>query len=207
MAQETHDFLLETPSPLRMTFEEFLEWGEEGTFAEWVNGEVIIMGNPSGAHQNLLGFLAALFRHFVEAYDLGVVFSAPFLMKVNPSSGREPDLIYLSKKGLSRLLNNYIDGPADLVIEIESPDSVIQDRRDKRREYELGGVREYWILGQEGVDNEFYFLDEDGRFQPIPVIDGVIHSVVLEGLWMRAEWLRQETRPPLMSVLKEWRLV
>jgi hypothetical protein len=37
--------------------------------------------------------------------------------------------------------------------------------------------------------------------------DGIYHSAVLEGLWLNVEWLWQEPLPPLMNVLREWRLV
>ena len=32
----------EPRKPLRMSFEEFLEWGDEDTWAEWVSGEVFV---------------------------------------------------------------------------------------------------------------------------------------------------------------------
>src|SRR5207302_7428738 len=64
--------------PARMTFEEFLEWADESTFAEWVDGEVIVMSPVSFVHQNLADFLAALLRHFTEAKELGLILTAPF---------------------------------------------------------------------------------------------------------------------------------
>jgi len=40
----------------------------------------------------------------------------------------------------------YLDGPADIVIEIVSPGSERTDMGDKFVEYEQGGVGEYWIF-------------------------------------------------------------
>jgi hypothetical protein len=37
--------------------------------------------------------------------------------------------------------------------------------------------------------------------------DGVFRSHVLEGLWLRVDWLWQEPLLPLMSILKQWGLV
>ena len=89
MAQELK---IQTPTPpmtpataqaSRMTYEEFLEWADEDTWAEWVDGEVIILSPASDPHQDLLGFLSSLLRHFVEAHELGRVLIAPFQMKLS----------------------------------------------------------------------------------------------------------------------------
>src|SRR5256885_5964292 len=136
--------------PARMTFEEFLEWADEDTYAEWVDGEVIMMCPATDWHQDLDDFLTALVRHFVEAGQLCRVFSNPILMRL-PSrpSGREPDLIFVAKAHLNRLRTSYLDGPADLVVEIISPESRERDEVDKLREYEQAGVPEYWMLDPE----------------------------------------------------------
>ena len=45
-----------------------------------------------------------------------------------------------------------------------------------------------------------------GRYRPLPVDrEGVFRSVVLDGLWLKTDWLWQ--RPTLMAVLKAWGLV
>ena len=55
---------------------------------------------------------------------------------------------------------------------------------------------------------EFYRLGPDGIYTPVAVDeDGIFRSEVLEGLWLKVDWLWQEPLPPLMSVLKEWGLV
>src|SRR3989442_10556167 len=104
MAQELK---IQTPTPpmtpttaqaARMTYEEFLEWADEDTWAEWVDGEVIILSPASRMHQSLNRFLTMSLGAFIEAYDLGQLLFAPFLMKLSTRpSGREPDLIFISK--------------------------------------------------------------------------------------------------------------
>lgn len=195
--------------PAKMTYEEFLAWANEDTLAEWVNGEVIMLSPASEPHQNLGGFLAALLRHFAEARQAGRVLSPPFQMKTGSDlPGREPDIMFIASERLGRLKNTYLDGPADLVVEIISPDSRARDRGEKFYEYEQGGVREYWLLDPLRKQAEFYCLGEDGIYHLIPVgQDGTFRSAVLEGLWLKVEWLWQDPLPPLMTVLKEWRLV
>jgi len=115
--------------PEKMTYEEFLAWADEDTLAEWVDGEVVIYSPASDRHQDLSGFLESVLRSFVEARQLGVVRSAPFQMKLE--RGREPDLLFVASEHLERLKETYLDGPADLVVEVVSPDSVGRDRGEK----------------------------------------------------------------------------
>jgi len=191
-----------------MTFEEFLEWSED-RYAEWVDGEVILMSPVSSKHQLLAAFLAALLQFFVEANDRGLVLTAPFLMRlgVRPS-GREPDVMFIARERLGDLKNVYLDGPADLAIEVISPDSRTRDRRDKYHEYQQAGVREYWLFDPIRKRAEFHRLNNEGIYRLMAVgDDGIFRSEVLEGLWLKVDWLWQEPLPPLMFVLKEWGLV
>jgi Uma2 family endonuclease len=195
--------------PGKMTYEEFLAWADEDTWAEWVNGEVITLTPASDRHQDLATFLAALFRFFVEARQLGRVLTAPFQMKLGPDlPGREPDVLFIASEHLDRLKNTYLDGPADLVVEILSPDSRARDRGAKFYEYEQGRVREYWLLDYLRRQAEFYQLWSDGIYRPVPVdAEGIYRSAVLDGLRLKVGWLWQEPLPLLLSVLKEWELV
>ena len=215
MAQELK---IQTPTPpmtpataqaSRMTYEEFLDWADEDTWAEWVDGEVILMSPASDPHQDLLGFLSSLLRHFVEAHGLGRVLIAPFQMKLSVRpSGREPDLIFIAKEHLDRLKKTYLDGPADLAIEIVSTDSRSRDRGEKFYEYEQAAMPEYWMLDRSRRQAEFYQLGENGTYQRMNVgDDGNFRSHVIKGLWLRVDWLWQDPLPTLMSVLKEWGLV
>jgi Uma2 family endonuclease len=170
---------------------------------------VIVLTPASNQHQDLADFLTAVLRFFVEAHRLGIVRSAPFQMKTSPDlPGREPDILFIARGHLDRMRNSYLDGPADLVVEIISPDSRARDRGEKFYEYEQGGVREYWLLDPLRRQAEFYRRGSDGIFRLVPNGEnGIYHSAALEGLWLKVEWLWQEPLPPLMSVLRDWRLV
>jgi Uma2 family endonuclease len=212
MAQELNTDLVSpangSSSLPRMTFEEFLEWSDE-TYAEWVDGEVILMSPVSTKHQLLAAFLAALLRLFAEAHNSGLVLTAPFLMKLAfRPSGREPDVMFIARERLGDLKNVYLDGPADLAIEVISPESRTRDQKDKYYEYQQAGVREYWCFDPIRQEVEFYRLNDEGLYTVVPVgEDGIFRSAVLEGLWLKVDWLWREPLPHLMSILKEWGLV
>lgn len=212
MAQEIKDAENGAPTAAphaKMTYEEFLAQADEDVPAEWVDGEIILMSPASQRHQVLGDFLTALLRFFVEAKRLGLVLSAPFQMKLETRpSGREPDLLFISSDRLDRLKEMYLDGPADLAVEIISTDSRARDRGEKFYEYEQGGVREYWLIDPLRKQAEFYLLGDDKLYQLAPIgKDGKFHSAVLKGLYLRVDWLWQEPLPPLLTVLKEWGLI
>ncbi len=189
---------------LRMSYEEFLAWSDEDTHAEWENGEVIVFMPPKTRHQQVVGFLYELLSLFVRFFRLGELLTAPFEMKLAPGkSSQEPDILFVAQEHLERLTEERLLGPADLVVEVVSDDSVYRDRVRKFREYQEAGVREYWVIdsrpGQERA--EFWVLDAEGKYQPGVVDeDGVYRSAVLPGFWLRVDWLWQEELPdPLLT--------
>jgi Uma2 family endonuclease len=188
-----------------VSFEEFLEWCDEDTLAEWVDGEIIMMSPASDQHQELLEFLITILRVFNEVHQAGWVRIAPFIMRtsVRPS-GREPDILFVTKERTHLVQQAFLDGPADLVVEIVSPESIGRDRGDKFVEYETAGVREYWLIDPLREQAEFYQLGADGRYRLGPVgTDGIYRSLVLEGFWLRVAWFWQNPLPPVLSILKE----
>lgn len=193
---------LEVPTR-KLTYEEFLEWCDEDTWAEWVNGEVIVLSPASDRHQDLVRFLVQVLGIYVETKDLGVVRPAPFQMKTRPElPGREPDLLFVIKERLRLLKETCLEGPADLVVEIISPESRLRDRGEKFAEYELGGVREYWLLDMEERRADFYILGADGRYRLADLeASGVYHSHTVPGFWLKVDWLWQEPlRSPVRTV-------
>jgi Uma2 family endonuclease len=187
-----------------LSYDEFLKWDGENQHVEWVDGEIVPMAAVTDDHSLVNGFCYALVRDFVEIGELGEVRQDPFQMKTGPKlPGRAPDLLFVTKKNVSRLKRLYLDGPADLVIEVISPRSRSVDRGRKFDEYEEGGVREYWLIDPERKQAEFYARGRDGIFELMAVSrDGVFSSKVLKGLWIKVDWLWQRPMPPLWKVRK-----
>jgi len=122
--------------------------------------------------------------------------------------GREPDIFFVKTENLDRIGENFFDGAADLVIEIISPESVMRDTQDKFEEYETAGVGEYWIIDPNRRTANFYNLDETGKYKlRYPSTEDKFESRVIEGLWIKTDWLWQENLPNLIDVLKDWELV
>ncbi len=201
--------LAEMPVPEKaISYDRFLETVGEDVRAEWVNGKIVFLTPPSTRHQLIVRFLIANLSAFIETSDSGVLLPSPYQMKLGPDlPGREPDLLFVTKSNAARIQENRLVGPADLAVEIISPESRARDRGEKFYEYEQGGVTEYWLIDPDREQAEFYRPDARGIYQLVQLTDGVFESTVLPGLKLDTAWLWQDPLPPLLSILKIWKLV
>ena len=118
-------------------------------------------------------------------------------MKVGSNQpAREPDLMFISSEHVSRIKATYVDGAADLVVEIVSPESTTRDRGTKLTEYEAAGVPEYWLLDPLREDAIIYLLGSDGHYRSTPRdSQGRLVSSVLPGFVLDPALLWQEMPP------------
>ena len=190
-----------------MTYNQFLSELGEDVHAEWVNGETILFMPPKPSHQRVVGFLLALIRLYVEHFELGEVLTAPIEMKPTPNSNsREPDILFVAKENRHLMGETKLEGPADLVVEIISPESIKRDTDDKLLEYEAEGVREYWIIDSRDDTNMalFYVLDDLGKYQKIEADDAErYYSKVLPDFWINSSWLRTKPHPNALECFAE----
>ncbi len=185
----------------RITYEEFLDLPEEDAHSEWVDGEIVPMPSVNLVHARTAAFLVHFLRAFLEERPLGEVFQEPFQVRPVSGAARAPDLMVLLHEHRERLQPLFIDGPADLVIEIVSPSGARRDYVEKFREYEAGGVPEYWVIDPENREASFFLLRE-GRYEIAePEADGSFRSRVLDGFWLKVDWLWE--RPSVRAVLGE----
>lgn len=137
-------------------------------FCEWVNGTVIKMSPVHSNHDALSRYLATLLSAYFELKALGDIRQAPFVMRLDLGEGRvvnrEPDIQVILQDNPHDLTPTRMNGAADIVIEIVSPESIERDYAEKLREYEQGGVREYWIIHPEKREARFYRLNNKGAY-------------------------------------------
>ena len=208
MAQPTAITASVPEQRLTMTYEEFLDWtGNEGAHGEWVDGEVIVFMPSTIYHARALAFLVTLLSLYVRHFGLGEVLASSVHMRVRGGrSSREPDLFFVADRHRDRVLATRLEGPADLVVEFVSDDSVARDREAKFAEYAAVGVPEYWIHHPRPGRwrSDFYRLATDGQYEPIPPdVDGRIRSPVLPGFWLRPAWLLADPLPDPLGCLAE----
>lgn len=194
-------------APAKVTFEEYLEWDSESGYVEWVDGEIVIMPSPSLKHQEITGFLSFLLSGFNAKHAVGKVIQAPFAMKLETiRRGREPDILFVAEDRLELFEKNYLAGAADVAVEIISPGTGSTDRGDKYFEYEVSGVKEYWLIDPERQHAEFYQLGEDKLYHTMSLEEGnVFRSEVISGFWFRVDWLWN--KPNELDALRELGLI
>jgi Uma2 family endonuclease len=190
-----------------MSYEEYLAISDEDLFAEWANGEIIVFGPASDRHQELLGWLLQVGGLFVDLFDSGVMLMAPFEMRARSNGpARIPDILFVAREHRERLSEMRLDGPADLIVEVVSPESLRRDRVEKLSEYAEAGVPEYWLIDSRPspAPPVLYRLSDTGVYAPIePDADGRIHSTVLPGFWLDPAWLAQEPLPLPLAVMRQ----
>jgi Uma2 family endonuclease len=198
---------LQVKPPLqgKITFEEFLAWADEDTHAEWEDGEIIVASPASRRHQELSTWLTMILGLYIRQRKLGWISHAPFVIRLQVAQqGREPDFVFVKTENLDRLQETYLDGPADLVIEIVSPESVSRDRGRKFVEYESEGIPEYWLIDPIRQQVEFYRLGDDNHYHLIlPSSEGIYQSLSVTGFWLNVDWLWQDPLPDEFAVLRQ----
>ena len=72
----------------------------------------------------------------------------------------QPDVMFVSRER-SAILNNSVEGPPDLVVEVISEGSQQYDRVSKLEWYRNYHVREYWVIDPEALEIEVIHLDTE----------------------------------------------
>ncbi len=169
---------------------------------EWVRGFVIAMSPVHVRHNQIIRYLILLFSHYFSRNPIGFFEQDPFVMRLKELDvWREPDIQIILNSNLHPLKDTYMDGPADICIEVISHGTESVDRVEKFREYEEGGVGEYWILDHFNEEALFHRLGEDGKYQRISVgVDGIYQSPKLPKLNIHVLTLWQQPLPNALEV-------
>lgn len=172
------------------------------THHEWAEGVVIKMTPVSLDHDALTSYLRMLLAAYFELKSIGRVIGEPFVMQLETIQRfREPDLQVILNSNPGTLTDNAMIGPADICIEVVSPESVARDYGDKFAEYEEAGVREYWIIDPIRQRAQFNRLDEAGVYAAVsPDSSGQYHTPLLPKLILHVPTLWQEKLPGLFAI-------
>lgn len=130
----------------KLTYDDFVEFPEDGMRHEILDGEHYMSPSPAAKHQLVSSNLQYLLSRQVRATRAGRVFTAPFDVLLSTHDIVEPDLIFISAARMAILTEKNIQGAPDLLIEILSPGTRKRDEGLKRQRYEKLGVEEYWLV-------------------------------------------------------------
>jgi Uma2 family endonuclease len=147
---------------LRLTADYIWETPDDGNRYEVIDGKLFVTPPPTWGHQFGLGNLYGIVWSFVHPRQLGFIVFAPTGVVLDPETGVEPDLLYISKQRSEIIVERGVEGAPDLVVESLSPSTQRRDRGIKMRKYAESGVPHYWILDSRPRTLEAYRLKDDG---------------------------------------------
>jgi Uma2 family endonuclease len=165
----------------RKTVEDYMNL-PDGVRAELIEGELFMSPSPKLRHQKIAENLLVALRRYVDKTKRGAIHIAPLDVHLPSGDVVQPDLIFVADANRS-ILQDWIRGVPDLLIEVVSPDGAERDRIVKRDLYARNGVAEYWIVDDQGRAVEVLRLQGDA-YEPAGYFTGVesVRSVLLSDL-------------------------
>ena len=167
------------------TVKEYSELPEGAPF-QLIQGKLIYMPSPYVIHQRVLGRLHVKVFNYVEENELGEVHFAPLDVHFDEENVFQPDLLFVSV-GRKDIIQNFIQGAPDLVVEILSKGIKKVDEEEKMKVYGKHNVLEYWMIhpvkkwvkvfeNENGAMVESVVLEEEGSFES-KAIEGFVLDV------------------------------
>ncbi|MBD2302294.1 Uma2 family endonuclease [Nostoc sp. FACHB-190] len=135
-----------------VTFEDFAAWRPEGTRYELHDGVIVEMAQPTGDHEDVVGFLALEISADIKRLNLP--YYIPKTVLVKPPEGESaysPDILIINRQNLvneplwkkESTVSQFASIP--LVVEVVSS-NWRDDYYKKLADYEAIGIPEYWII-------------------------------------------------------------
>ncbi len=170
-------------------FEEYLDWLTEESKADLIDGVIYMQSPPSDRHEKIFVFLIGILNAYVVRKKSGIVRGSRTAIKFSEYNGTQPDLVFISNANRDLIHPYFVEGVADVLVEIISPSTRHIDRGKKMRLYAEHNVQELWLIDPDRRTAEFFHNDY-GEWNEMPVDEnGVFRSEAVAGFWMKVEWL------------------
>src|SRR5689334_17790364 len=93
-----HDGALPNPRGVKLTYDDFVLFPDDGLRHELIDGEHYVTPSPNDTHQTILLNLLLLIGPWLRAHPIGKAWLAPFDVVLSTSDVVEPDLLYISNQ-------------------------------------------------------------------------------------------------------------
>lgn len=124
---------------------------------ELIGGKLVAMSPASTKHNQVMLNIAYIFKHYLKGKNC-VPFADGEKVFLSPTEHYVPDFMVVCDR--DKIKPRGVYGAPDLVVEILSPSTAVNDRAKKKRGYEASGVTEYWVVDPPGKAVEVYLLKE-----------------------------------------------
>lgn len=139
MATESH-------TRSKLGYEHYVCFPDDGKRHEIIDGDHYVNPAPSTYHQTVSRRLLFQLYTQIELKKLGVVYNAPVDLQLSDHDIVQPDLVVVLDDSMQIITPTKIKGVPQLIVEILSPSTDVNDRTLKKRLYEQSGTSEYWIV-------------------------------------------------------------
>jgi Uma2 family endonuclease len=150
-----------------VTFEDFAAWRPEGGRYELHNGMIVEMAQPTGGHEDVVGFLALEISADIKRLKLPYYIPKTVLIKPPESeSAYSPDILVINRPNLVNeplwKKESTVSQSASIPLVIEVVSTAVASSRETRpthcltnwrddyykklADYEAIGIPEYWII-------------------------------------------------------------
>lgn len=178
-----------------VSFSEFLEFATEDISCELLNGVLVIHSPASYTHESIFRFLITFIDQFGLQHNIGRAIGSRYPIKLEEDWAPEPDILFIRDEKKKNLKKNYLEGPADLIIEILSPSTRNDDLKLKLPKYIDSGVPEVWIVDPD--KKKVTVHTKKGRTENYNTKKPLITSYVLVGLKIQIDWLWDDSVNPI----------
>jgi Uma2 family endonuclease len=128
---------------------------------EILDGELLVSPSPLFFHQLIVHRFLTAFDRYLDRNPIGEILLSPLDVIFGESDVLEPDLIFVLSEH-RHILQDWVRGVPDLVIEVLSPGSASMDRGPKLKACARFGVPEYWIVDPDAFTVETYGQSSTG---------------------------------------------
>jgi Uma2 family endonuclease len=185
-----------TPDPPRsgaaLTLEEWADLAEDEA-GELVDGRLTEEEVPDPVHELAVTLLVLLFgNHLIDKG--GFVFTSDVKLAVRPSRGRKADVTVYFPGGHRPPKRGLLRSPPDLLVEVVTPTprDERRDRVEKMSDYQVFGVRYYWLVDPALGSLEIFELRAGVYAKVVGATSGSVEVPGCEGLVMNLDafWSR-----------------
>ncbi|WP_170006094.1 Uma2 family endonuclease [Bacillus fonticola] len=160
-----------------LTYEDYASLPEGKPRYELIGGKLQLMSPaPTLEHQLISNNLSVLTNeHCRNDY---IILAAPVDLILANGEVRQPDIAMIHRSRSGIVTRRGIEGAPDLIVEILSPSTALNDKRSKRETYAKYGVKEYVITDPVHRTVEQFLLNQEQQCYVLQNVYGQEDEIV-----------------------------
>ncbi len=188
-----------------VSVEMFEELANETTYAELLDGVMVVRHPGVPWYYSIYRFLSELMGYFADERELGQVLGPGFRVRLGEGRRLVPDAFLLARDQVPRPLPTEFNAVPKLVLEIFNPWEPDHHLEKKHSAYQIAEVGEIWLVNPDQGEVTICTPAPNRRrsiYDTTTVTSGLVHSTVMPGFWIDVDWLWTDPLPNAMTCLR-----